>query len=474
MESLISNSIDALSNFLSGIEVKLKQKNLSSALVSIVVPTGDIYLKGTLNYFTKYFERSFYFEKPDESFRLLGIDEAVSISENGDSRLVVTDKKIKELKNSFINNWEGLTKKELPLFIGGLKFTHEHSEAEWQDFNDSTWYVPEIMLLKNSEGNFLFLNFLSSKTSSKDFIISKFKSKLTKLFSFKPEPDLGRNVKIIKSEGASPKDKKKWKGLVSEALEKIKENQIEKVVLSRKVELKLSGEPNMDYIIENFKKNYSNCYLFIFHRGRSSFFGATPEKLARLTNNKIEIDALAGSAPRGKDEEEDLMNEQNLLKDEKNLNEHNIVIEHIKNSIAGVSSEIKYDTLYGIKKLANIQHLWTRISAELSDSASIFTIIKGLYPTPAICGLPKDAALQMIKKIEGYKRGLYSGIIGWFNFDNEAELVVALRSALYTNNKLLAFAGGGIVEHSDPETEYKETELKLKTIMLLFTDENKN
>jgi len=97
-------------------------------------------------------------------------------------------------------------------------------------------------------------------------------------------------------------------------------------------------------------------------------------------------------------------------------------------------------------------------------------LIKELYPTPAICGYPKDAALHLIKKSEVYYRGMYSGIIGWFNLEENGEFVVALRSALAVNNKITAFAGNGIVDDSNPETEYKETELKLKTILSLFNE----
>ena len=102
----------------------------------------------------------------------------------------------------------------------------------------------------------------------------------------------------------------------------------------------------------------------------------------------------------------------------------------------------------------------------------MFKLLKELYPTPAICGYPKDTAYQMIKKMESHRRGLYSGIIGWFNFDNVGEFAIAIRSALSINNKIIAYAGGGIVEDSDPESEYEETELKLKTILNLFNDEN--
>ena len=106
----------------------------------------------------------------------------------------------------------------------------------------------------------------------------------------------------------------------------------------------------------------------------------------------------------------------------------------------------------------------------LLSPGSMMNLLKDLYPTPAICGFPKETALHFIKKSENYRRGLYSGIIGWFNLEENGEFVVALRSALAVNNKIIAFAGNGIVDDSNPETEFKETELKLKTILSLFND----
>ena len=474
MESLITVSIKVLSDFLSEINEKLKQKNLNNAFVSVYTPHDDLSFFNSLNHSIRQFERSFYFEQPNKNFSVIGLDEAESISENGDRRFAMTDKKVKELKNTFINNWGNLEKKHIPLFLGGMKFTNDHGDPDWQDYEDSTWFIPEIMLLKHSHNNFIFLNFYFSSGVSKESILNKFKSKLEKLITGNKSPSVGSVPKIVKSLGDSPKDKKKWKNLVTEALLNIEEKRIDKVVLSRKVEMYLSEELNLDYVINRFRSNYQECYLFIFHRGKSSFFGATPEKLAKFSNGRIEIDALAGSAARGNDPAEDAELERMLLNDAKNLNEHNIVIDYIKDSISGIAANLKLEKHCSIKKLANIQHLWSKITAEIDSASSMFGLLKELFPTPAVCGLPKDTALHLIKKSEGYKRGLYSGIIGWFNLDNEAEFAVALRSALTTGNKLMAYAGGGIVINSDPDSEYKETELKLKTILSLFTYEDKN
>ena len=127
-----------------------------------------------------------------------------------------------------------------------------------------------------------------------------------------------------------------------------------------------------------------------------------------------------------------------------------------------------------IRKLDNIQHLITRISAELNSNENLFELIDSLFPTPAVCGVQKKSAMKLIRELESHDRGLYSGIIGLIDFDGNCELAVSIRSALVKENKVTAFAGAGLVKNSDPYEEFLETNLKLNTILSLFTDENKS
>ena len=472
MKDIISTAVTSFTKYLTE-NHQLKGNNSGNILVSYATAFPDFASQKLINHLIKHYERSYYFEKPADNFKIIGLDEVVAISENGDGRFAITDKKIKEWKNSFYNNWDTIPVKRIPLFLGGMKFTTEHNDDDWQDFNDSTWFIPEIIIIEENSQQYLFFNFML-QNSNKEQLIKRLQAKLEKLFTFNDQKESAHSIKILKSEGDSPKDKKKWKQLVSDGLNKISENQIEKIVFSRKVGLYLSNEPDFNLIMEKLKSNYPECYSFIYHHGKSTFFGASPEKLAKFSDGKIEIDALAGSAPRGNSPDEDLDLEQNLLHDKKNLNEHNLVISHIKSVLSNLTQNLLVENHCSIKKLANIQHIWSRIVATLSPDSSMIYLLKELYPTPAICGFPKESALHFIKKMEGYKRGLYAGIIGWFNLKEEGEFAVAIRSALYSNNKLTAFAGCGIVEDSNPEAEFKETELKLKPIMSLFQNENKN
>ena len=471
MEDFINTSVNSFAGFLAKNKTNLKESKATNQIVSFAQKTEGMDFTGKIDYLVKYYEKSFYFEKPDEEFSFLGIDEIISITENGDKRFAATDKKIKELKNNFINNWDNISLQNKPLFVGGMKFNVEHSDDDWKDFSDSIWYIPELLIVKSKDDFFIFFNFIYNSSLSEENLIEKFKSKLENIIKPLEEKKSG-NIKIHKLTGTSPKDKKKWKNLVNSCLENIYNNKIDKIVISRRVEVFLSGELNLDYVLNHFREKYRECYLFIFHRGKSSFFGATPERLVKFCEGTLKIEALAGSASRGKTEEEDLLLEKKLLNNDKDIQEHDFVVNHIKDSISGLVEELTIEKKHSIKKLNNIQHISTSISAKMNSNNTPLNIIKELSPTPAVCGIPKEVSLNLIKKLENYYRGLYSGIIGWFNFNDEGEFAVAIRSALTYGNKLIAFAGSGIVEKSDPDLEYEETELKFKPILSIF-NENK-
>jgi len=470
MEHFISASVSSFSQFLSDNKTILKETNSGNALISFAIPNFHKFKDLNLDYYMKFYERSFYFEKPDEKFYLLGVGEAIVISENGEKRFAAIDRKIKELKNNIVNNWNTLTLGKIPVFVGGMKFSSEHSDNDWKDFNDSAWFIPEIMFIKEKDKSFLFFN---SINSSRESLINKFKTKLEFFFNTESAKVSSSFLKVYKVEGNSPKEKKKWKNQVNSCLEKIFENEIKKIVLARKVELLISDQPSFNSILNQFRIKYHECNLFIYHQGKSTFFGASPETLAKFNNGSLEIDVLAGSAKRGSTDEEDLKIENELKVSSKNILEHEIVIEHIQNSLNDLTDNFIISN-HSIKKLANIQHIWTKISFSVKPGISIFNLIKELHPTPAISGLPKEMAIQLIKKTEGFRRGLYGGIIGWFNLNEEGEFAIAIRSALICGSKIIVYAGCGIVEHSDPDEEWNETELKLNPILSLFNNENKN
>ena len=416
---------------------------------------------------------SFYLSRDSSKFKLLAIGKAIEVSTNREEQFDEIKEKISQIGENFISNLEEIKLKHVPLFVGGKKFSLQQDSGTWEDFPESYWFVPRLMILQYNDITAGLFTFQSDAANLQpEEIVSSLLLELNRIDSA-PQSTLKRGT-INSIEGNSSTDKQHWVHMVEKALEAIENQKVKKVVVSRKVELRVSPELDFATLIRQLENDYPDCYTFVFHSRESFFFGATPERLARFSNEQVYTDALAGSAPRGKTKEEDIAIGQKLLSDPKNLAEQKFVLDHIVNSLMDYVDEISIQEEPELMKLANIQHLHSKIVATLKHSSSMLSIVEQLHPTPAVCGHPRDSALELIRRLEGYPRGMYSGIIGWFNFNGDGEFAVAIRSALAKKNRVIAFAGCGIVKGSQPESEFNETNLKLKPILSLFEHENKN
>ncbi|MFZ1291774.1 MAG: isochorismate synthase [Melioribacteraceae bacterium] len=411
----------------------------------------------------------FYWRILNEDEEFLGIDKIYTISANGENRLNETNDQVNKFGDNLITNWNQHEFLNIPIFMGGIKFAPNQKSEKWKAYNDSDWFIPRILFLKNSKGIFLIYNFCNSfddETNAKNEINNSIEL-LKNLFS--EEIDEFSSPKI--EDPIYTNSYSTWKTQIENALKNINDGNFNKVVLSREVNFKLNSLPVISYLLDELSSKFPRCYTFAYKKENSIFIGASPEKLAKFSNGWIEIDALAGSAPRGKNLEEDFEFEQFLLTSEKNLNEQQSVVNFITNLIENISDEIYFDEKPIIRKLPNIQHLWTPIKAKLKIDYKLFDILLILHPTPAICGTPWDIAQNYILQVEEHDRGLYTGNIGWFNLNGNGEFAVAIRSALINEKNLFAYSGCGIVEGSEPQSEFEESEIKLKPILSLFVDE---
>jgi menaquinone-specific isochorismate synthase len=461
--------VSSFSEFLKKQEKLLKSLQVQS-LISYIFPAEQIELYTRINNFRKKQEIMYYSEKPLLNQFFLGINSILTITEKGERRFSSLEKRIKETGENLVSNRRDYPELSVPLFFGGMKFTVEHSDDYWKDFDDSIWFIPELLYLRSDNKYYFMFNFFATAKVKTETLLSKFENVL-KLFYTETEPWDGKNLRVLKKTGVEPKDKKKWKNQVQQVLEKIGDGELKKIVLSRKIELIFTSDISIEPILKSLADNYPECTLFLFHIGKSTFVGASPETLARANGSQIVLETLAGSAERGSDDASDNQIEKQLLASKKNLYEHEIVVDYLRECLPGSSEDMEIGKPT-VKKLKNIQHLKTLIKLNLNEHNSFINIIGKIHPTPAVCGLPSDTALNIIKKTENHQRGLYAGLIGWLNFQNEGELVLAIRSALAVGNKLIVYAGCGIVNGSNPDDEYEETELKLKPFLSIFNNEN--
>ncbi len=376
---------------------------------------------------------------------------------------------VSNVEKNFINNWDEFDL-SLPLFLGGMKFSVDKIDKLWKGFSDSDWFIPKFLFIESKNRSYLMYNFWFRSYDDKrcQYDLQRVFDLINTIDATKTNDNENR---IISTNKDDIEEKITWNENVKSALDKIDSGEVQKIVLSRQIEFELEKEGNIACIVKRLAERYPQCYIFAYRKNGSIFFGASPEKLAKISDGWIEADALAGSISRSDDQIEDEALAQELLSSEKNIEEQQVVVSFIVDSFSKFCNEIIYERNPIIRKLPNIQHLWTPIKAKLNSPKSIFAILEKIHPTPAICGVPWTNALHSIKEMENHNRGLFSGMIGWFNFNDEGEFAVAIRSALIKDRSVYAFAGCGIVKGSDPDTEFEESKLKLKPILSLFENE---
>ncbi len=409
-----------------------------------------------------------YWNNPSQKYSFIALGEILSIGKKNKNDNKDIQEILLKVKKNYYHNLNKINFNRIPVFVGTQKFPLVEKSTLWQDFEYEKWFIPKYLLFRNENFYSVIVNYIKNDNQPKNYL-----DDFDEYFQLS---DLKHVVNSTNQQAVRINNDEtiNWNSKIFTCLDKISKKELEKVVMARKIELDLNSKIDFGEVTNSLQEIYPKCYTFIYRNNNSTFFGATPEKLFSIKKSIIETDALAGSIQRGDSEISDKELGLQLLESEKDIVEHNSVRNFLLEKLYHVTEEIEYDSTPQLRKLSNIQHLWTPIKAKLKNDINILSLIENIYPTPAICGYPTDAALKLICNLEEFDRGLYAGIIGWFNLENEGEFAVALRSALLKDNMIHAFAGCGIVEGSNPIFEYNETELKLKPILSLFVDETIN
>lgn len=424
-----------------------------------------------IDHFAKKCENVFYFEQPEKSIVFLSFDELTIQTFQNKEFFRISDE-IRTLKSKLISNHDEFKDIEFPVFLTCAKFPSKKLSNEWKDFGEIDFIIPKISLYKNKNDYFLLYNTLTENFSSVQNLELILEQQAEKIYSLEQKLKENQESKALILEIKQPEEENEWNRIVNNSVDMIKNKELSKIVLSRRLLFDIKSEINWQNIFNEFKNKYSNCTNFLIKSGESIFFGATPELLIKFSNHNFFTEALAGSIKRGLTPEDDQLLEKQLLESKKNIIEHDLVTNHIKTGLNTFAEKMDVDNSPVVKKFSNIQHLQTIIKGKLKSKANIFDIIHAIFPTPAVCGYPQDKSSQYIEEMENFDRGLYSGIIGWFNFYGSGEFNVAIRSALINNNKLYTYAGCGIVEDSNSQDEFEETKLKFKSILSLFDNAN--
>lgn len=346
-----------------------------------------------------------------------------------------------------------------PILFGGFSFDPQkiRGNDKWKAFSNARFHLPTIMVTKNNESFYLTINKVIKGEEDSETIIEQIQqyNEIIQNGCFQNED----NSLSIKEKIAFHKEE--WLKAVQKAKEQIKKAYFEKAVLAREVLLSFNQSITISTVLKNLEKAQMPGYLFSFEVGEKSFVGATPERLVKKMQNQVYSTCLAGSIKRGKTKEEDIALGEQLLEDKKNLHEHEIVVRMIRNAFEHCCVNIKTNPFPTLLKAHNIQHLYTPIKGTIKAGFSLMDLVAELHPTPALGGYPKEEAIAFIREEEPMERGWYAAPIGWIDLHDNGEFVVAIRSGLIEDHHAYLFAGCGIVEDSNPNDEFIETEIKL-------------
>lgn len=249
-----------------------------------------------------------------------------------------------------------------------------------------------------------------------------------------------------------------WLQAVATAVERIRGRGLSKVVLARDQRAVAMRPVDARVVLRRLAARYPECFTFAC----ADLVGATPELLIRRDGDRIGSLILAGTAPRGCDPDDDAALGAAMLASAKDVEEHQYAVASVRDALAPLCTALGVDPRPSLLRLPNVQHLATRVAGELATERSALSLAAALHPTAAVCGTPTDAALELIRELEGMDRGRYAGPVGWIDARGNGDWGIALRCAEINAATARLFAGCGIVAGSDPVAELAETQTKFR------------
>lgn len=270
---------------------------------------------------------------------------------------------------------------------------------------------------------------------------------------------------VLKSEIRQVFRKEQYMEMVEWAKTHIKEGDIFQIVLSNGLYADFEGSLFDTYRM--LRTINPSPYMFYFSGMDVEVAGASPETLVKLQNGKLHTFPLAGTRPRGKDEAEDKALEADLLADEKELAEHNMLVDLGRNDLGKISKfgTVSVEKLRQIERFSHVMHIGSTVSSEIKDGCDALDAIASVLPAGTLSGAPKIRACQLISELEQNKRGIYGGAIGYIDFSGNMDTCIAIRLAYKKNGKVFVRSGAGIVADSNAEKEYEECLNKAKAVL---------
>ena len=259
--------------------------------------------------------------------------------------------------------------------------------------------------------------------------------------------------------------KEKFCQMVEQAKHHIHEGDIFQIVLSNRLAAPFEGSLLNTYRL--LRTINPSPYMFYFSGTDVEVAGASPETLVKLKDGILHTFPLAGTRPRGKTEAEDLLLEAELLADEKELAEHNMLVDLGRNDLGKISKfgSVTVEKLRSVERFSHVMHIGSTVRGEIRDDKDALDAVAAVLPAGTLSGAPKIRACQLIAELEDNKRGIYGGAIGYIDFSGNMDTCIAIRIAYKKNGKVFVRSGAGIVADSVPEKEFDECMNKARAVL---------
>ena len=264
----------------------------------------------------------------------------------------------------------------------------------------------------------------------------------------------------------SDSDRSVWEVAIAASLAAISKASVSKVVLARTLDLRTEGLLHPVDVLEHLWDRNRGTHVFLFEpRPGTALLGAAPETVATLQHGAFQATAVAGSIGVGTTPEERGALAERLLSSLKDREEQGIALDDMVARLTPLAEDVEAQAQPHVLTLSRIQHLESEIKARIPEGTGVLDILEALHPTPAVCGLPRDAALEFLSRHEPFERGWYAGPVGWFDAAGNGVFAPALRCAIVRGNEWRLFAGAGIVAGSDAALEWEETGIKFEPVL---------
>ena len=449
----------------------ITRENQQSLIISLALEIPPVDPLAVFKVLAQPKQSHFYLEKRKAGEFILAIDTVVKQEIQGKNRFSDAKVFIDSCRSKVIVNSDIYLPFASPHFC--CSFSFFANDCYTQDtFPDATVFLPAIQVVRRQEDFVLTINLMINPETNLDELVEQTEKQVQQILTVGEFPPA--NKTLSDNEHLSSfniKETEHFQTAVKLALQLIRTQNLSKLVVAHSIDVDLPSGFEVTHSLNCLRNSYPNCYAFSMSNGQGlNFIGASPEKLLQIQNHQLTTDALAGSAPRGKTAIEDLYFGQHLLNNHKEREEHQLVKEFLIQRLIDLELTPLFSASPQLLRLANIQHLWTPIRAELRTKIHPLDLVASLHPTPAVAGIPQNLACQKIRSYETFERNLYAAPFGWIDYHGNSEFVVGIRSALLKEDSARLYAGAGIVAESDSKMETEEITLKFQPLLSSLCD----